>query len=209
MKRLLYGVPLLLLACAASLAAKDRDTTPGAIGVSSRTAPGDSVWFFAEWTAPTLGPRQLPIESYVVEWLNGGVPQITHSTPGLRDSARVARPPLGETLGPLAVRVRSRDTGGALSDWSTSSEFTLTTVPDPPSAPGPVQVDTAGVQIARLIVRPESIELTELGQEAQLCALAEFVDGTWAIEPYTMYCQEQLDLVRGTATGPLAVRLAE
>jgi hypothetical protein len=216
-----HGFPLMFVILAAMVLASLRAcsvpviaalppvvVTPPVVLVSARVAPGDSVVFVASWTAPARNARQYPIAGYQVQWLLDGQAQVTNQATGTRDSVKVAKPPLGETLGPMRVSVRSRDSQGTLSNPTLSDPFTLTTTPEPPSPPGPVQVDTVGTPVAQVIVAPQSVSLSQLGKEVQLCALAQLADSTWAIDPYTIYCQAQLDSVRGTTVGQLAQKFA-
>ena len=130
------------------------------------------------------------------------------AVPPPQTPTQVRRPAAGDSLGPLSVRVRSRDAAGAVSSWRTHPEWWLRTDALPPPPPGEIRTDTATVAITEVFVLPQQLELTAVGEQTQLCGYARYSDGTIGMDPYTMYCQQLLDAHVGLPPGesPLAQR---
>lgn len=197
-RRLLWGVPgvaLLALACAAALAGRPAAPNP-AVGlwVELVFAPGDSIRYIARWTPPATDDDRLPVAGYDVQWLVGSQAIATHDASGAADSLGIPSPAVGDSVGPLSVRVRTRDTAGSLSTWLQSSPWWLIREALTPLPPGGIRIDTIPeVAVLRTFLLPEGPLVMEVGDTLQLCAYQEMADATWRVDPFIAECQARLD----------------
>lgn len=147
---------------------------PSELWLEYVAAPGDSIRYVAHWTPPSVGADQRPIAGYDVQVVLGPGEQVLTSTTTAQVQATltIARPAPGATLGPLTLRVRSRDTAGATSAWAVTSPWTVTHEALPPSPPGSVTVDSGSIAIAldSIIIRPQVVTM-EVGTHLQLCPI--------------------------------------
>lgn len=188
-RRLWFAIPfaaLLIVACAAALAPPRHEPPPhtSAIGISARTAPGDSIWFIAYWAAPELGRQHRPIDGYTVAWTLAGDTLAFHEVEAPRDSIIVERAAAGDSIGPYRVAVRTRDVAGTLSLTAAHSpEWYTSTDAEAPPPPSSVQL------LERISGVPDATPRLHvyLSDKVHECDLEEYTQGGWP-GPEPEYC---------------------
>ncbi len=106
----------------------------------------DSTRYQVSWT-PSPGDTRLP---YRVQLMHGPDTLASHDVPPTRtvDTLALALPALGDSLGPLLVRVKAVDTADTISEWLESATWWLRRTAPPPSPPVAARVDTSAVEPA-------------------------------------------------------------
>jgi hypothetical protein len=146
-------------------------------------AVGDSVRYEAHWSPAPVGADQRPLAAYDVQIVLGAQTVLaTARTAQVAATLTIARPAPGDSLGPLALRVRSIDTSGAASSWAVTSPWTIHHDALPPSPPVQVRVDSGTVALDSVILRPRIVAMAE-GATVHMCPILFPTGGTPGLTP--------------------------
>ena len=137
----------------------------------------DSARYVLSWVAGPRGSRQRATAYYETEILSLGVAVASDTTASLNDTLAVAYPPF-DSIMPLLARVRAVDERGLSGDWLEQVMLDLVSPVLPPSRPESLRVDTLGVDLIAIFLRPTIVTMVTEGTTIQFCTFYVLEDGS-------------------------------
>jgi hypothetical protein len=182
----LVGLVFFLVSCAVAKAATP--SGPGGLSVTNVLAPGDTLAYTVSWTAGARATNYDFVTSVAATngtWTviygatSAGAPPASGTTTGLTFGLKLAAIPWDSAT--FTVSLTARNAAGSSSPvgvtWSVKRK---------PGPPGPPKVGSSAT-VTGLLVRPDTVRFTALGQTRQLCPFVQFADGHVALADGPLY----------------------